>query len=299
MESIDLTVMYGHLEGAGRDFARDPTGYLSQEAGIFQKHRLNISWQHVQGTEERYRRLEQGAAQVSLLVGRASLPHFLSTKSTRILGAVMNSCAYFLVAEPSIAQLADLKGNTVVCREAPSRNTPIADTLLARGRLRVGTDVTLQLCNGDQDAFDALIGGKAQAALLPRPFSFLAEEQGFRRIQDWPEIVDDPLPITIETTLKTLHEREKDLMIFLRAHSEGIAYFKAHRADALRTLTQKFGHPPARAEKIMDHYVTCMDEGLKVDFRQFARLLSQVAPDAAANARQVASEWVTPGALKE
>ena len=62
MSLIHLTVMYGHLEGAGGDFARDPTGYLSLEAGIFRKHDLDVSWQNVQGTEERYRRLADGRA---------------------------------------------------------------------------------------------------------------------------------------------------------------------------------------------------------------------------------------------
>ena len=299
MSLIELTVMYGHLEGAGRDFARDPTGYLSMETGIFQKHGLSISWQHVQGTEERYRRLEDGSAQVSLLVGRASLPHFLSTKSTRILGAVMNSCPYFLIAAAGIGSLAELRGKTVVCREAPSRNTPVGDTFLQLGRLRAGTDVTLQLCNGDQDAFEALIGGKAQAALLPRPFGFLAEEKGFTRIENWPDVVDDPLPITIETTVKIFRERESDLAIFLRAHREGIGYFKTHRAEARGVLTGQFGHAPERAEKIMNDYIPCMDETLKVDFECFAKLLSQVAPDRHLDARQVAADWIAPGGLKE
>jgi NitT/TauT family transport system substrate-binding protein len=299
MSSIDLTVMYGHLEGAGRDFARDPTGYLSKEKGIYQKHGLNISWQHVQGTEERYRRLENGSAQISLLVGRASLPHFLATKSTRILGAAMNNCPYFLVAASDIAGLADLKGKTVVCREEPSRNTPIAATFLDGARLRVGTDLTLQLLNGDQGAFDALIGGKAEAALLPRPFGFLAEEKGFKRIKEWPEIVDDPLPITIEATLSVFRERESDLRTFLRAHSEGIRYFKTHRGDALRILTRQFGHGQVLAEKILADYVTCMDETLRVDFDQFAKLLSQVSPGATDDAREIAAEWIAPGGLKE
>src|SRR5687767_7741959 len=135
MSPTNLTVMYGHLEGAGRGFARDPTGYLSIEAGIFRKHGLDVSWQHVQGTEERYRRLENGSAQVSLLVGRASLQHFLTSKTTRILGAAMNSCPYYLIAAPSISSLKDLGGKLVVCREGPARHTPIAETFRERAQL--------------------------------------------------------------------------------------------------------------------------------------------------------------------
>jgi hypothetical protein len=41
-----------------------------------------------------------------------------------------------------------------------------------------------------------------------------------------------------------------------------------------------------------------MDEELKVDFNRFEKLLSQVAPESSVNARQVASEWIAPGATK-
>src|ERR1041384_330973 len=148
MSLIELSVMYGHLEGAGKDFARDPTGYLSIEAGVFRRHGLEVSWQHVQGTEERYRRLEDGRAQLSLLVGRASLPHFLQTRSTRILGAAMNSCPYYLVASPNVNRLADLSGKVIACREGPSRGAPIAETFFNLAKLRVGSDLELRLPSG-------------------------------------------------------------------------------------------------------------------------------------------------------
>ena len=295
MSLIHLTVMYGHLEGAGGDFARDPTGYLSIEAGIFRKHGLDVSWQHVQGTEERYRRLADGRAQISLLVGRASLPHFLTTKSTRIIGCAMNSCPYYLIGSPTLHSLADLKGKVIACREGPARNTPIAETFYARAQLRVGANLELRLPSGDQDAFNLLVDGKVQAALLPRPFGFIAEEKGFKRMNEWPEVVDDPLPITIETTVNLLAERQKDFSVFLTAHSEGIRYFKSHRAEALDILTKQFGHAASLAQKTFDDYIVCMDEKLKVDFKQFEKLLSQVAPEKTTDARQVASEWIAPG----
>src|SRR3990170_5213038 len=119
MSLNNLTVMYGHLEGAGGDFARDPSGYLSIEAGIYRKHGLDITWNHVQGTEERYRRLETGEAQLSFVVGRASLRHFLDTRATRVLGCAMNSCPYLLVADPAVKEIRDLKNQIVVCREGP------------------------------------------------------------------------------------------------------------------------------------------------------------------------------------
>ena len=31
----------------------------------------------------------------------------------------MNGCPYYLIADPSLSRLQDLKGRTVACREAP------------------------------------------------------------------------------------------------------------------------------------------------------------------------------------
>jgi len=290
--------MYGHLEGSAGKFARDPSGYLSIAAGIYQKHGLEVSWNHVQGTEERYRRLGDGSAQISLVVGRASLQHFLDSKATRILGCAMNSCPYYLVAVPEVRELGDLKGKTIVCREGPSRNTPIAETFRERARLKVGEDLMLELPNSDVDAFNRLVNGKASAALLPRPYGFWAEERGFKRITDWPDVVDDPLPISIETSATLLRDRGQDFSIFLQAHREGIRYMKAHRAETVRMLQERFGHSPAFAAKTFEDYVVCMDEELAVDFKHFEKLLSQVAPEKPGDARRIALEWITMGGLR-
>ena len=299
MSLVHLNVMYGQLEGTDAKFARDPSGYLSIEAGIYQKHGLEVSWNHVQGTEERYRRLESGEAQISFVVGRASLQHFLDTKATRILGCAMNSCPYYLVADAAIRELRDLKGKVVVCRKGPAGGVPFAQVFAERAGLQLGRDVTLQLLGSDLDAFNLLIGGNAHAALLPRPYGFMAEERGFERINQWPAVVDDPLPITLETTQVLAKEKEREFGAFLAAHREGVRYMKANRSEAMRVLSASFGLPPGLVRKTCDDYLMCMNESLTVEFNQFERLLSQVAPEKAGDARQIASEWISPGALKD
>lgn len=293
-----LEVIYGHLEVTGEKFARDPTGYLSLEAGIFRGRGLEISWQHVQGTEERYRKLKSGAAHISFVVGRAALKHFLDSKTTRILGSSMTSCPYYLVVNPAINEIGELKGKSLACRKDTARIAPLAQAFQEKGQLTLGEDLALKLTNGDQDAFDLLTGGEFQAALLPRPYGFIAEDRGFRRMSGWPDVVDDPLPIMIETTEGLLRENEKDFAIFLEAHREGIRYLKANRAETIRMLGAKFGHSGSLAAKTYDDYLVCLDDRLTVDFGQLEKLLALVAPDTPGGARQLASEWILPNALR-
>jgi ABC-type nitrate/sulfonate/bicarbonate transport system substrate-binding protein len=291
--------MYGHLEGTEVKFARDPSGYLSIEKGIYQKHGLEVSWSHVQGTEERYRRLESGQADISFVVGRASLQHFLATQSTRLLGCAMNSCSYYLVADAMFKEVKDLKGKTVACREGPARGVPFAKLFQESAGLKLGEDLTLRLLDSDQEAFHLLTGGEVQAALMPRPYGFMAEEKGFNRMVDWPAVVDDPLPISIETTAALAQEKGHEFGAFLEAHREGIRTLKANREEAKRILGAKFGHSDLLASKICDDYLICMDDRLTVDFKHLEKLVAQVAPNKPGGARQVAVEWITPGALRD
>jgi ABC-type nitrate/sulfonate/bicarbonate transport system substrate-binding protein len=291
--------MYGHLEGTETRFARDPSGYLSLEKGIYQKHGLEVSWSHVQGTEERYRRLESGEADVSFVVGRASLQHFLASRSTRLLGCAMNSCSYYLVADARFKAVKDLSGKNIACREGPARGVPFARVFQERAGLKLGEELTLRLPDSDQETFHLLIGGQVQAALLPRPYSFMAEEKGFKRIVDWPGVVDDPLPISIETTVVLAQQKEKELGAFLEAHREGIRYLKANGDETKRILGAKFGHSDFLAAKAWDDYLICMDDGLKVEFKHLEKLVAQVAPDSPGGARQVAADWLIPGSLKD
>ena len=251
MTLTKLTCMYGHLEAIDGKFARDITGYLSIDAGIYAKHGLEVSWNHVQGTEERYRRLESGEAQISFVVGRASLQHFLDTKSTRVLGCAMNSCPYLLIADPAIKEIKDLKNQIVVCREGPARGVPFRSVFQQLGGITMGDDFQLKLVASDQEAFHTLLDKKAAAAIVPRPYGFVAEDKGFHRMRDWNDMVDDPLPITIETTQKLFSEREKDFTAFLAAHREGILYAKANREKVVQLLIDKFAHSSlARRENV-------------------------------------------------
>ena len=298
MNLTRLTVMYGKLEGAEGKFARDVTGYIGIEAGIYAKWGLDLSWQHVQGTEERYRRLESGAADISFVVGRAALKHFLDSKTTRLIGSSLNSCPYHLIVSPTVKMLRDLNGKSVACREEPARNAPLTQVLDQRTGLRLGEEVTLKFCAGDLDAFDLLVGGAVEAALLPQQYGFLAEEKGFKRLNDWPDVVDDPLPVAIETTEKILRDRNKELTAFITAHREAIRHLKANRDQTVRMLSVKFGHSPTLAGKTFDEYLVLLDDRLTIDLKHLENLLDQVSPNRPGGARQLAAEWIVPQARR-
>ena len=146
-------------------------------------------------------------------------------------------------------------------------------------------------------SYEALIARRVDAALVPRQFGFVAEEKGFHRLE-CPETVDDPLPITIETTKDILAQKSKEIAAFLQAHSESVRYLKSHRADALRVLGEKLGQAPSLAAKTFDGYFTLLDDSLKIDMRHLKNLAAQVAPEYPGGAEHLAKDWLAPGVLK-
>ncbi|HEY1268897.1 MAG TPA: ABC transporter substrate-binding protein [Candidatus Binatia bacterium] len=293
-----LVAMYGKLEGEdGRKFAREISPHLAIEAGIYKKHGIDLQWQHVQGTEERYRRLASGAADISFVVGRQSLKHFLQSKTSVIVGSPLNSCPYHFMAAPAVKTIEDLKGKTIACREEPARNAPIGHVFKENAGLELKKHVKLTLLHGDLDAYEALIAGRADAALVPRQFGFVAEDKGFHRLE-CPDVVDDPLPITIETTKEILAKKSNDIAAFLQAHAESVRHLKGHRAEALRLLQDKFGQSASLAAKTFDGYFTLLNDSLKIDMRHLKNLAAQVAPDYPGGAETLAKDWLASGVVK-
>ena len=296
MEVTRLRVLYGVLGEGGEMVARDPTGYLAIEQGIYRRRGLELSWDHVQGTDERNQALASGEADLSLVIGRASLQHFLRTGATRLIGSCMNSSPYLLMAAPEARTLADLRGKTLACRRVIAETAPLVGALLERGGLELGADVRLEAVDTDQHALDRLTAGSAVAALLPRPFDFVARERGFLPVSDWPEVAGDPLPISIETMASTLRDKGNALRMFLVSHREAIRYLQGHRSETLAMLQRVFGYAPDLAAVLYDDYLGLLDPRMTVDLPQVERLLRLTAPDAGVEVAELASRWLAPGA---
>lgn len=292
-----LRVLYGVIGKEGERVARDPTGYLALAKGIYRRHGLDVSWDHVQGTDERLQALTDGEADLSLVIGRASLEHFLDSGATRVIGSCMNRSPYLLVAPPEVRSVPDLRGKSLACRRSVADAAPLAETLLDRGRLAPGRSVSIEPVDTDQHALDRLSEGAAGAALLPRPFDFVAMQRGFAPVPGWPEVAADPLPITIETTASLLTERGEAMAAFLTAHREGVRCLKGRRSETLAMLRRVFGYAPALAAALYDDYLLTLEEGLTVDLSQVEQLVRLTAPGARVTVSELASGWLAPWAV--
>ncbi len=296
MQVTRLRVLYGVLGEGSESVPRDPTGYLGIEQGIYRRHGLELSWDHVQGTDERNQALAAGDADLSFVIGRASLQHFLRTGATRLIGSCMNSSPYVLMVPAGTNDLAHLDGKVLACRRVIAETAPLAETFRSLGGLELGADLGLDTVATDQHALDRLTEGSAGAALLPRPFDFVARERGFLPLAGWPVVADDPMPITVETMAARLSEKRDAITAFLAAHREAIRYLQGHRNETLAMLDRVFGYAPDLAAVLYDEYLVLLDPRLTVDLPRVERLVRLTAPNAGVGVSDLASRWLAPGA---
>ena len=287
-----LEIVYGKMEGTEGHFTRDPSGFLFIQQGIFQKHGLEVSFRHLQGTEDRYEEVKIGKANISLVVGRNALKHFVESGITRVIGCSMNSCPYRLVVAPGIRSIAELRGKSLACRENIARSSPLAQAFEQYGRLRIGEDLRLKLTPMDKDTLALLCDRAVQGALLPQEHAIVAQEKGFERIPEWPDVADDPLPLMLETTEHQCHERQAEFRAFLAAYREGISYLKGHRDETLRMLQTTFGQPARMAARAYDDFRVWLNGSLQVDMNQLEKLVKDVAPQFPGGAGAIASKWI-------
>jgi len=290
MHKID--VLYGKFDGTNGQFTRDPSGYLMIEAGIFRKNNLDVSYRYVQGTRMRYSELERGTANIALVLGRTALENFLASGTTRLIGCSINSCPYRLVVQSEIRSAGNLPGKSLACRESTVRISPLADTLHQWGNLTIGKDIVLITPATDKEALDMLFQNVVQASLLPQPYAIIAEERGFRTLRDWPEVVDDPLALVIETTESQFRERPEAFRAFRDAYREGVVYLKNNRDAAIGMLCATFGQSTVVAAKAFEDLRFCLNDTLTVDMEGLEKLLTDLAPGRPGGALQLASEWI-------
>ena len=288
----EIDVLYGKFDGTNGQFTRDPSGYLMIEGGIFRKHNLDVRYRYVQGTGMRYRELERGTANIALVLGRTALENFLNSGTTRLIGSSINSCPYRLVVQGEVRSAGDLLGKSLACRESTARISSLADALHQWGNLTIGKDIALITPETDKEALDMLFQNDVHASLLPQPYAIIAEERGFRTLRDWPEVVDDPLALVIETTESQFRERPEVFRAFREAYREGVAYLKNNRDAAIRMLRATFGQSPVVAAKAFEDLHLCLNDTLTVDMKELEKLLADLAPGRPGGARQLASEWI-------
>ncbi|HEY7063576.1 MAG TPA: ABC transporter substrate-binding protein [Chloroflexota bacterium] len=212
--------------------------WVTEEAGLFAKHGLDVDVQYLQGNAS-YAALIAG--QIDFLFGN---PHnFVSLEAegadVKVLACFKPIVSdYTIMATPEIHQAADLRGKLIATGGTSDLTQAYFDEYFRRNNVRPD-DVTYVRVGGQPERADALRGGAAQATMLNTPANVVLEREGMRRLAK----MDDlrlPSATRCVTTLPSLLEQRPEVAErFLKAMIETAQFMVVHRDQAEPIVRQR------------------------------------------------------------
>ena len=229
-----INVSYGTISGS-----MAPT-WVAKETRLFEKQGLDTNLIYIPGGPRSVMALLGGSIQFVNHSAMPSLEAYQRGADTVLIASPMNRLDHSLVAQPTIANVEDLRGKVVGISALGS----LTDVVLREGLRLHGMserDVTI-LPAGDLSArISGLRSGRIHATMLLGVQFVMASKMGFRQLIDFSK-----LPIEISTSC-ILSRRSYVLknpeitLRFLRAWIEGLYIFKANPDLSLQIIKRYSG----------------------------------------------------------
>ena len=154
--------------------------YLADKFGLFKSEGLEVS-------------LPVGKADVQLAAVVSGEMEYIAAAGTVLRGAAaglpvkalmftLDKPIFHMMVRPEIKRIQDLKGKAVAVTAIAATDAVGARAMAKAAGMNPDQDLTIIAAGSTANAFAALQGGAAAAALLSIPFNYKAEELGYRSL---------------------------------------------------------------------------------------------------------------------
>ena len=226
------------------------------EKGFYAEEGIKPDIVYVQSSAALVQQVTAGSLDVSISTGLADPLRAVGMGAPiAIVRIEVQAPPYDLVAKPSIASLADLKGK-VISLGGPKDITRIyVERMLAPNGVKPG-EFDMVFAGATAARASALLAGAVDAAILLPAFNFQAIDKGFKSLGLTVDYVKD-LPFSGTAVNVVWANAHKDTLgKMLRAQNKGVAWFEdeKNRAEAVQILKAASRLDQADIEKAYDFF---------------------------------------------
>jgi ABC-type nitrate/sulfonate/bicarbonate transport system substrate-binding protein len=169
-------------------------------------------------------------------VGGAGLPPVLSGAPLRFVFTTYSRPMFWLYAKTDIRGVKELRGKKVGVSGIGSGPDSLLREALRRNGLEGGRDVAILSLGVMPTIYSGLQSGVVDAAMLSPPFTFRAEENGFRELIAFTKQDLVELQGSILVREAFLHSDPVNVEKFIRATYKGFLYIKQNRSGTIPIL---------------------------------------------------------------
>jgi NitT/TauT family transport system substrate-binding protein len=188
-------------------------------------------------------------------VGGAGLPPVLSGAPLRFVFTTYNRPMFWLFGKSELRSVKELKGKKVGVSGIGSGPDSLLRETLRRNGLEGGRDVTILSLGVMPTIYGGLQSGIVDAAMLSPPFTFRAEENGFRELIAFTKQDLVELQGSILVREAFLQADPATVEKFIRATYKGFLYIKQNRAGTIPILGRYLQVKEDLAAKAYDQVV--------------------------------------------
>jgi len=210
--------------------------WIAKEAGIFQRHGLDVELVYIAAGSRAVQTLVGGSVDVAAIGGPAGVDAQLAGADTVYVGIPVNRVIVFTVAAPQIQRVEELRGKMIGVTRIGTVTDFFTRLYLRQNGLVPDRDVMIRQTGGLPETLAALKAGQVHAGTFGFPAVLHARAAGFRILVDY-DTQGFRYPLSgLVVSRSTLRSREAVMRRFLEAHIEGVHRFRTDPGFAMNVI---------------------------------------------------------------
>lgn len=212
--------------------------WIGNEAGLYKKEGLDVQLVYIPSSTTMAQAMFAKEVAISTVNSGSVVSSGLQGGDLVLMGAVINSAAFYIIARPEITNVQELKGKRIgVTRLGSSSDFAIRE-YLNKHKLQPARDVSIIQVGGMPELAAALNSGAISAAPLSSPMSYVAERGGNKVLAN---LANEGIYFVIAgltTTRRFLREQRNDAKLFLRAFGRATHFMFQQRDESKKILSK-------------------------------------------------------------
>jgi len=210
--------------------------WVAKEAGIFQRHGLDVEVVYIASGSRAVQTLIAGGVDVAAFGGSAVIDAKLAGADTVYVAIPVNRVIVFTVTAPQIQRVEELRGKIIGATRIGTVTDFFTRYFLRQAGLVPDRDVIIRQTGGLPETLAALKAGQIHAGTFGFPAVLHARAAGFRVLVDYSTLGFRYPLSSVGVTQSMLRTQEPAIRRFLEAYIEGIHRFRTDPAFAMTVI---------------------------------------------------------------
>src|SRR3954451_17653285 len=225
--------------------------WMAEKQGFFKAEGLDVRMKVYDSSDPIFVDLRKNEQQIAVASIESVIADSYKGGKVRIVAGSAKRPPHFIIAQPEIKSLAQLKGKTIGVVSMHEGTTFFVADIAKAGGFAL-SDVKVEAVGGSPTRQRLLREKKIDAGLQPYPLSYEAEAEGFTNLGAMAKLVPDYQFVSVMVDENWAGKNRAALIAFLKAMRRGTDYMFAHLDESTELAAKELRTSPAFARRALE-----------------------------------------------